>query len=160
MMNMFLLNVVLAFIWSSTRGGISLVGLLLGYWLGFFLLWLCRPIFARADYFPRVVAFLRFCIHFARELLLATFSIALAVLFRRREHMHPNVLTFNVEGMSHWEIMLLSHCITLTPGTTTIDVTKDLKTLYIHAFDASDPDAVRQSISQGLKDPILRWTRP
>ena len=157
---MFLLNVVLAFMWAGARGKVGLFSLALGFWIGFFLLWLCRPIFARADYFPRVGAFLRFLLHFGRELIQATMSIALAVLFRRREHMHPNILTVDVQGMSHWEILFLSHCITLTPGTTTVDVTKDLKTLYVHAFDASNPQGVRDDIEKGLKQPMLKFTRP
>jgi multicomponent Na+:H+ antiporter subunit E len=39
-------------------------------------------------------------------------------------------------------ITTLANLITLTPGTVTLDVSSDRKTLYIHAFDASDPEGL------------------
>lgn len=160
MLVMFLLNVVLAMVLASAQGGLSASRILVDFAIGYGILWIAKPIFRRDDYFPRMRAAVLYVFIFWRELILATHSIAMAVLFRRRRDMYPNILTYDVEGMQRWEILILSQCITLTPGTTTVDVTPDLKTLYIHAFDAKDPQAVRDSIDRGLKQPLLRWTRP
>ena len=52
---------------------------------------------------------------------------------------------------------MLAHSITLTPGTTSIDVDKSNDTLYIHSFDGADPAAVRKSIDKTLKKPLLGY---
>jgi multicomponent Na+:H+ antiporter subunit E len=156
---MFLINVVLAMILASARGEMHAAGLAAGFVVGYIILWIGKPIFRHDDYFPRMAAAALFVLVFARELTTATLFIARAVLFRRRKDMHPNIITYDVGGLHRWEILLLSQCITLTPGTTTVDVSKDMQVLFIHAFDASDPAGVRQAIDKGLRDPMLKWTR-
>ena len=157
---MLLLNLLLAVAFASSRGGLNPFNLFIGFLLGFFVLWIGKPIFRNDQYFPRMKALCIFGLTFVKELILATYSILKAVLFRRRRDMHPNLLTYSVEGMEKWEILLLSQCITLTPGTTTVEVDSQLRYLVLHAFDAQDPEAVRKSIDQGLKAPLLRWSRP
>ena len=156
---MFLLNVVLALVLASARGELNGPSLAGGFVVGYAILWIGKPIFRRDEYFPRMAAVCLFVLIFVKELVMATRSIAWAVLFRRRRDMHPNILTYDVKGLQRWEIILLSQCITLTPGTTTVDVSKDLEVIYIHAFDAKNPDAVREAIDRGLKEPMLKWTR-
>ena len=39
-----------------------------------------------------------------------------------------------------FEITLLANLITLTPGTLSVDVSDDRKTLFVHAIDCSDPE--------------------
>ena len=51
--------------------------------------------------------------------------------------------------------MLLANVISLTPGTLSLDVSEDRKTLYIHAMYASDPEAVREEIREGLEKRLL-----
>jgi multicomponent Na+:H+ antiporter subunit E len=107
----------------------------------------------------RVVGFLAFCFHFSRELVMANIAIAKSVLFQKRADLAPGFLTYPLKGLSHFEILLLTHTITLTPGTTSVKVSDDFSELLIHAFDARDPDGVRASIKNGLETPILAWTR-
>ena len=85
--------------------------------------------------------------------------MARAVMFRNREGIHPKFITFDTRDMTPFEILLLSHCVTLTPGTTTVNIEKDYSRMVIHAFDADDPDAVREGITRKLKANILAWTR-
>lgn len=96
---------------------------------------------------------------FIRELILSNIAIAYAVLLKPRSSFNPNFITYDVTGLSKMEILLLSHCITLTPGTTTVDVLDDLNTIILHVFDASDPDAVRAQLDRKLKQPMLEFTR-
>lgn len=53
-------------------------------------------------------------------------------------------------------ITLLADMVTLTPGTTSLHVSPDRTTLYVHALDAGDPEAVRQSIAERLEAPTMR----
>jgi multisubunit Na+/H+ antiporter MnhE subunit len=108
---------------------------------------------------PRVLAAFRFGVIFLRELLLANLAIARAVLFGRNEKLNPNFITYDVTGLTRAEIFLLSQCITLTPGTLTVEVSEDFTTLVLHVFDVPDPDAVRRAIDRKLKEPMLAFTR-
>ncbi len=110
-------------------------------------------------YFRRILAFVYFLGYFLIIFVKANVSIGAAILFQSIECMEPNIISMDVSDLEKWEIILLSQCITLTPGTTTIEITKDLKIIYIHAFDAKDPKKVIKSIEKSLKNPILRFTR-
>ena len=54
----------------------------------------------------------------------------------------------------NFEITLLANLITLTPGTLSVDVSEDRRTLYVHALDCSDPDRLRRSIADGFERKI------
>lgn len=100
-----------------------------------------------------------FALLFGRELVLANFAVAKSVLFQRREDLAPGFLDYDLTGLSSFEIVVLTHCITLTPGTASVEVSGDQKTLVVHALDARDPVATRLSIKDGLEAPLLAWTR-
>ena len=58
------------------------------------------------------------------------------------------------------EIILLSHSISLTPGTTSVDVDLEKRELLIHALEADDPAAIVEDIRENLLKPLLGFTRP
>jgi multicomponent Na+:H+ antiporter subunit E len=152
------MNVAVAVLWLFLAKG-GLVSFGIGLIIGFVLLATFKPVLGSADYVRRVWAFFAFLLVFTREFVQSNVVIAKAALLRRVEDIHPNFITYDVSGMELWEIFLLSQCITLTPGTTTVDLIDDGNTLIVHAFDADDPDEVRQAIDQTLKYAILRFSR-
>ena len=154
----FILNIGLALLWLSLFGG-GFIAFVIGMLVGFILLYLFRPVLGSQDYIRRTLAFISFLWVFLREFINSNLSVARVVLFSRREDINPNFITYDVRGLNSWEIYLLSQCITLTPGTVTIDLIEEGSTLVIHSLDANDPDAVRQSIDQSLKAAILGFTR-
>lgn len=158
-MNLLLFNLALALLWVLLTGQATLSALIVGYVLGFGLLALMRPLFPGSRYVPRALAGVRFGLVLLRELIRANLAIARAVLLGRKEDLWPNFVTYDVTGLRPWEIVLLSHCITLTPGTTTVEISDDFCTMVIHVFDARDPEAVRLGIDQRLKEPLLAFTR-
>lgn len=107
----------------------------------------------------RIAGFFVFLWYFLRALVLANLQLARTVLFTKREDLTPGFLTYPVEGLSKLEILVLSHCITLTPGTTTVEISPDFSRLTLHALDARDPAATVSAIRDELEAPILRWTR-
>lgn len=107
----------------------------------------------------RVVGLLVFAVLFTRELVLANIAIAKAVLFQKNSDFSPGFVSYPLVGLSHFEILVLTHSITLTPGTASVMLSDDFTELTVHAFDARDPDAVRASIKNGLETPLLAWTR-
>lgn len=107
----------------------------------------------------RAMGLLLFLGHFVYELVMANLSLARAVLLQRREELAPGFLTYPLEGLTSLEILVLTHSITLTPGTTSVEISPTRDVLLVHAFDARDPEAVRASIREGLEKPLLAWSR-
>jgi len=46
---------------------------------------------------------------------------------------------------------VLANLISLTPGSLSLDVSPDGKTLYVHAMFADDPDETRRRIKTGFE---------
>lgn len=158
-MTLFLLNLLLAFLWAAWQGlGLDTLGF--GFLVGLGLLRLCLPLYPQQGrYFGRVLGFAIFLGVFAREMWNSTKSVADTVLRQDVDDLHPNLLTLDSSDMTPLEILLLTHCITLTPGTTSVDVAPDKRWILVHALDGRHPQAVRQGIESSLKDAILRFTR-
>lgn len=153
------LNLLIAVIWLLLSPQPGVGTFLVGYALGMGLLLLFQSVLPHERYFTRVAGTVRFVMIFLREFVVANFEMLRIVLFRSREDLHPKLFTLDVRGMKPWEILLLSQCISLTPGTTTVQVEDDFSTLVIHALDARDPDQVRQQINRTLRRAVLGMSR-
>jgi multisubunit Na+/H+ antiporter MnhE subunit len=158
-MTLFLVNLLLAFLWAAWQG-LGSDTLILGFLVGLGVLRLCLPLYpSQHAYFRRLLGLAVFMGVFAREMWNSTKSVADTVLRQDVDDLHPNLLTLDASDLSGPEILLLTHCITLTPGTTSVDVAPDRRWILVHALDGSHPEAVRRSIEGSLKDAILRFTR-
>ena len=93
---------------------------------------------------------------FIKELVIANLQLAYAVLFIRNKDLNPGFLIYDLKGCSKLEMLILSHMITLTPGTTSVYLCAKKQELTIHAFDAKNPDAVLNSIQKTLHRPLKR----
>ena len=145
---MLLLNAFLALAWAAIMGDLSVVNLLVGFALGYVVLWFARRA-ERATYFSRVYRVLRFAIHFVSELVVATLRVAVDVV--TPQHLvKPAILAVTVDTESDAETTLLANTISLTPGTLVLDVSPDGKTLYVHVMYADDVEKVRNDIQQGF----------
>jgi len=127
--------------------------------MGFGLLALFRNVLGSDSYARRTFAFLRFLVIFLREFLWSNAVVIATILFKSRASMYPNFITLDVSGMEPYEILILSYCITLTPGTTSVEIEDNFKTLIFHSLNAEHPKEIRTQIERTLKDGILRFTR-
>jgi multicomponent Na+:H+ antiporter subunit E len=93
----------------------------------------------------KVGAVVRLAVRFIYELIKSNIELTIAV-FRSPNALRPAIIAIPVEGLSDGAITLLGNMITLTPGTTTMDLTPDRQTLYIHAIFGADPEGVRAGI--------------
>jgi multisubunit Na+/H+ antiporter MnhE subunit len=158
-MRSFALNLLLAVMWLLLSTVPTAAMFAVGFLLGFALIAIFHGVLGSGDYVRRVVAFGRFALVFLWEFLVANASVVRTVLFRSPASLHPNFITYDVAGLKPFEILLLSYCISLTPGSTTVEVSEDFNTLVLHALDAKDPDALRAQLDRVLKQGILRFTR-
>lgn len=158
-MRLVLLNLLLALVWMFLHARPGLVPFLTGYALGYALLWLFAPVLREADYLRRTAALLRFLLIFLREFIVANIQVLRLVAFAPRASLQPGFVLYDVSELRPFETLLLSHCITLTPGTVSADLSGDARTLVVHALDASDPGRVRRGIDRNLRGPLLAFTR-
>lgn len=158
-MKYFGINLLIAVVWLLLNQDPSVAVFIIGFLIGFALLGIFAGVLDSGDYVRRAFGAARFLLVFLREFVLSNISVLRAALFRSRESLHPNFLTYDVEGLTPFEILLLSYCITLTPGTTTVKVSDDFKTLVLHSIDSDDAQSVRDYLDRVMRPGILRFTR-
>ena len=60
-----------------------------------------------------------------------------------------------LDAKSDGEIFLVADLISLTPGSLSLDVSPDGKTLYVHAMFVDDPEALRRDLKQGMERRVI-----
>jgi multicomponent Na+:H+ antiporter subunit E len=155
----FALNSLIAFIWLFLSTERTFTSFLAGFVIGFVLLALFAGVLGSGEYVRRLLAGMRFLVLFLKEFWISSLGIAKAILTRPNESIHPGFITYDVSELNRLEILLLTHAISLTPGTTTVEIAPDYRTVLIHCFDAVDPDAVRRQIDSSLRQYIVQFTR-
>lgn len=141
-MNLFALNIALAFAWAGLTANFTLPGLIIGFMLGYGALWLASPLFdAPSDYFLRTFRVFRLAAFFLWELLLSSIQVVWDVLTPQHKS-QPRILEVPLTVDSEFGILLTTNLISLTPGTLSLDVTPDRRRLVVHAMFAQDPEAV------------------
>jgi multicomponent Na+:H+ antiporter subunit E len=157
-MMLFMLNLALAIVWQVVTRSFSLGGLVAGFCVGYVVLWIARPMFGDSPYFGRLWRIAGFFLYFLKELIVSSLRVAYDVV-TPPIHARPGVIEVPIEAKTDLEITLLANLITLTPGTLTLDVAPDRKSLYVQAMFASDPEAVRAEIRNGMERWLLEVMR-
>lgn len=124
----------------------------------FSLLWLSSW-FYRRSYFRKIPKAINLGLFFLKEMLVANVKVAFDIL-TPHYYMRPTIIAVPLRAKTNLEIMLLANMITLTPGTLSIDVSKNRKTLYVHALYVknNDVEKVKQHIKDGFERRLLELT--
>lgn len=150
MINHFYLNLGLALVWCLLHGDLSLKSLAVGYGLGALIMYVFSRFFDEVIYFRKLWLSLQLIAFFLKELVVANWTVARLVI-RPRLRVRPGIIAFPLELEGDLEITLLANLITLTPGTLSIDLSPDRKTLYIHTLDIEDAEEEKRKIKQGFE---------
>jgi multicomponent Na+:H+ antiporter subunit E len=153
-MTLFLANLLLAGIWAAMMGELNLANLVLGLILGYVALFVTVPFTGDTGYFRRLPQVVAFFAWFVWEIIKSNLQVAWDVV-TPSHHATPGVVAIPLDVTTAGEITLLANLITLTPGTLSLDVSDDRKTLYIHAMFIDDPDEVRRYIKENLERRVL-----
>lgn len=157
-MKMFVANLVLALVWSVMTEQLTLTSLGIGFLLGYVLLRYLQPLFGESPYFGKVGQVFRFSAFFLKELIVANLRVAWHVV-TPASFFKPGIVAVPLEPMSPLEVTLLANVITLTPGSFSVDLSEDCRTLYVHVMDVDDPDEVRRHIKSEYEGPLLEVLR-
>jgi multicomponent Na+:H+ antiporter subunit E len=154
-----ILTPILAIVWVLITGSASPANILVGLGAAALALAIVREPGRRlARYRVRPLHLLMLALTFLKELALSAWTVAVTVVSPRME-VGPGIFAFPLTVTRDFEITLLANLITLTPGTLSVDVSDDRKTLFVHALDCSDPQAARRAIAEGFERRILEAFR-
>lgn len=158
-MRIFLMNLLLAFVWRAVTGVPGLINLMVGFVIGYMLLWWMRPLLIDgSSYFSRLPRAISFAGFFIVELVKSNFRVAWDVI-TPKAYRQPGFFAVPLDAESDAEITLLANLITLTPGTLSIDVSTDRKVLYVHGMFVEDVENARRQIKDGFERRVLNLLR-
>ena len=157
-MNLGLLNLLLALGWCAVVGSFTLVDLAVGFLVGYLVLWLVRPLYGPTRYFERFLLLPGLVLFFLGELVVSSLRVAWDVITPTL-HSRPGIVAVPLDLRGDVEITVLANLVSLTPGTLSLEVSDDRRTLYVHAMFADPPQAVRQRIKDGLERRVMEIMR-
>lgn len=157
-MNLFFINGFIALGFIGVQGRFTLSGLLVGFGLGYLALWLTRPLYGETRYFQRVPKTARLLAYFLVELVRSNLRVLWDVVTPGHIS-RPGIVGIPLSAQSDLEILLVANLISLTPGTLSIDLAEDRRTLYVHVMFLDDPEEFRKGIQNGLERLVLEVTR-
>lgn len=94
----------------------------------------------------------------ASALVLSALRVTWLVL-QPRLRLRPAFVAYPLTVTTDLQITLLANMITLTPGTLSVDVSEDRKTLLIHALDIESREALINEIAGGFETRVLEVLR-
>ncbi len=92
-----------------------------------------------------LLRFPAFAAQYAYELIVANLQVARIVISRDLDAT-PGLVAVPVE-LRGYRLLLLANMVTLTPGTVSVDVSRDGSVLYVHALNLSTPDDLRNDVT-------------
>ncbi|MEM1377384.1 MAG: Na+/H+ antiporter subunit E [Pseudomonadota bacterium] len=102
----------------------------------------------------RTPAFLNLAGVFIVELIKASVGVAVAV-FSDTSKLRPAILAVPLTVKTDMGIATLANIVSLTPGTTSLHVSDDKRTLYVHVLDRESDDQVIADIKERLETAVL-----
>lgn len=155
-MNKFLINIVVSIVWGGLTGEFTLGNLIIGFILGYIILLASIPVTGRSDYAINFWRAIGLALYFVLELITSSIRVSKEIL-RPRLKLSAGVIGIPLEAAeTDVEITLLANIITVTPGTLSLDISDDRRTLYVHSmYLTSDKEALRSQIKNGYEKQIL-----
>lgn len=149
-MNLFLLNILLALLWAILTGTLSPTNLVIGFLIGLIVLSIVGRALGRTLYVIGLWRGVVLLFVFLWELLVSSLRVTYDVLSPGHTY-KPAIIAVPIDLDKDFQITLLANLVSLTPGTLSLDVSKDKKTLFIHSMNAPDSEALVQSIKRSFE---------
>ena len=154
---MFAWNLLLALAWCAMAGELTAVQFGAGFGIAYLMLGWLAPIPEARDYLHRVPRFIGYAVAYGLEVIGSAARVAVDVVTLRPRR-RPAVFAVPLEARTDAEIALLANLISFTPGSLTLDVSGDRRTMLVHAMFAPDIVAAREQVKR-LEKRVLRILR-
>ncbi|SDM83537.1 multicomponent Na+:H+ antiporter subunit E [Fictibacillus solisalsi] len=153
-----LINIFIGVIWMFLSENYLFGSYVSGFIVGIGLIYLLNRYIPDEFYLLKVWAIIKLIFLFIKELILANFDV-LKWIYKPKMDFRPGIIALPTDLKTNWEINLLANLITLTPGTLSVDVSRDQRFIYIHAIDLPDTNETIHSIKETFEKAIMEVTR-
>jgi multicomponent Na+:H+ antiporter subunit E len=153
-------NVGLMAVWLGLTGELTFWNASIGFGMGFAILVITGRLTGTEDYTSRVWHAVVLAAFFLRDLVITNLQVALDVV-TPRSRLQPAIIALPLDVKNDLEITLLANLITLTPGTTALDVDERREYLFVHLMymEPGGLEAAQAEIKSGLERRVLEVTR-
>ena len=154
-MSAFMWNVLLALAWMAMTGSMTPGNLLVGGVIGFIALMFTRHVPGLPHYSQRGQAILLLGAYTLWEILLANLRVTRDLI--RPQNIRPALIRFDTRVEGDLQMTFLAALITLTPGSTVVDVSSDDHQFLVHLTNlpSGGPEAARQAIRDGFERRVM-----
>ncbi|MCG3146862.1 MAG: Na(+)/H(+) antiporter subunit E [Verrucomicrobiae bacterium] len=153
-----LINFVLALIWCFLTETFTVTTFVIGNLLATGVLFLSRRLLGEPVFFRKLGVFVKLLVVFTREVLVANVQVAWWIL-RPRLRVQPAMIRLPIALETDAAITALAGMISLTPGTVTVDVAPDRKSLEVHCLNVPDIAATKAGIKEMFEKPLRELER-
>lgn len=153
---LFLVNLLLAFVWTSFVPLFGLADYLIGFGVGFLALALYKRPYIRRTY--DLLYFLGYTLW---QIVLSNVMLA-KVILQPRPAINPGIVAVPLTASSTLEITTLASVISLTPGTISVDLghnERGERLLYVHILTTGDPTTFPTEVKETFERLLLNVTR-
>jgi multicomponent K+:H+ antiporter subunit E len=140
-------------VWLVLNHTMALSHVLLGAALGLAIPALTRALWPETLRFRRPAVFLRLLGVVLCDIVLANLSVARLIL-GRQARLRPAFVRIPLDLTNAYAVSALASVVTLTPGTVSVDVSADRRTLHVHALDVGDEAALIATIKSRYEAPL------
>lgn len=157
-MSLLILNLLFAGVFMILLGSGSIGVFLSGFAIGYAALWLSKPLYQNTRYFMTLPKTINLMGYFLKELIVSNLRVLWDVITPRHIN-RPGIIGIPLAAQTDLEIFIVASLISLTPGTLSVDLSEDRKTLFVHVMFLDDVEKAREEIKNGLERRILEVMR-
>ena len=144
----------MAFLWALATGSFTLTNFMFGFAVSSLVLLFLGRVDGINQGTVRFRAAIGLFAFFVWELIAAGLRVAREILTPSMK-VRPAIIAIPLDVRSDTQITLLASLIVLTPGSVSLDVSKDRRFLFVHTMYMEDPEAYRREIKQGFERRIM-----
>lgn len=154
----FVWNIFLALAWAAATERFTPSNLIIGFVIGYGLLAIMPPLPGAGAYYLQMREMFDFTRFFAKEVIVSNLRVAYFVVAPLSK-LNAGVIAVPLEDMTDAELTILANMITLTPGTLSLDISDDRRTLYIHTMYIGEPEQFRRTIREEYARRVIEVMR-
>ncbi|MCU0989939.1 MAG: Na+/H+ antiporter subunit E [Xanthomonadales bacterium] len=149
-----LMSLVLLGIWLLLNQSLALGQVLLGALLALAIPWFSERFRPDKPRLRRPVAALRLAGVVLWDVVVANFQLAARIL-GPESRLRPSYLEVPLDIGDRTGAVVLAGIVTMTPGTLSVELGADGRTLRVHAFDLADASEAVEAIKQRYEKPLM-----
>lgn len=152
------MNVAIAITWMLFQNSVTLIDGTVGYGIGLLTVYIFLKWRGGRFYIHRVWAVLFFILVCIKEILIANLLL-LKIVLSPDMNLKPGIIAVPTQLNTAFEKALFAACMTLTPGTSSIEFSAEGDTIFVHFLNAEDREQAIRSVQDTFEKRILEVTR-